>query len=506
MKSHDKQQLKQQLPGFRQAARWARLALRAAAILGAFAPLAAAAAPRPNIVVILSDDMGYADVPGFGADKEIPMPAIDRLAREGVRFTDAYVTAPICVPSRMGLMTGRHQARDGVYTNVYGGSAYGAFQGERLMPSYFKEAGYATALFGKWHLSGNGDIGKRSAPELPDAKGWDEIVVIPGGMDQFFAGTRLYHQGGKFEPAPEYLTDHFGKLAADFVARKKAGPFFLYLAFNAVHAPLHAEDEDIAAFGSLEGYDRARYVPSLAVAKRDPSKDRQVYAGMMRAMDRNIGRVLDALDAAGVAENTLVFFLNDNGGPALDAAVHSYNQASNAPYRGGKFDCLEGGIRTPMLARWPAKIKGGQAFAGLSSSMDILPTALLAAGIALPQDRPLDGVDLLPFLDGSKAGDPHGSLCWQNFFGDEDKTGQAAIRSGKWKVHQNAPVTTGPKPGQWRLYDLGADPGETRDLAAEHPDVVLRLVEQWTAWRSGMTDHNGLFHWKESEKKDAKNE
>jgi arylsulfatase A-like enzyme len=175
MKSNGKQQLKQQFPGFRQAARWARLALLAAVIPGALAHPAAAATPRPNIVVILSDDMGYADVPGFGADKEIPMPAIDRLAGEGVRFTDAYVSAPICVPSRMGLMTGRHQARDGVYTNVYGGSAYSAFQGERLMPAYFKEAGYATGIFGKWHLSGNGDISKRSAPELPDAKGWDEI-------------------------------------------------------------------------------------------------------------------------------------------------------------------------------------------------------------------------------------------------------------------------------------------------------------------------------------------
>ena len=497
--------MKQHLSGFCQAARWARLAFLAAVIPSAITHPVAAATPRPNIVVILSDDMGYADLPGFGADKEIPMPSLDRLAREGVRFTDAYVTAPVCVPSRMGLMTGRHQLRNGVYTNVYGGPAYSAFQGERLMPAYFKEAGYSTAIFGKWHLSGNGDIVKRSAEECPDAKGWDEIVVIPGGMDNFFAGTRLYHKGGKLKPAPEYLTDHFGKLAADFVARKKEGPFLLYLAFNAPHAPLHAEDEDIAAFGSLEGYDRARYVPSLVVGKRDPAKDRQVYAGMMRAMDRNIGRVLDALNAAGVAENTLVFFLNDNGGPSLDASAHSYNQASNAPYRGGKFDCFEGGIRTPMLARWPAKIKGGQTFAGLSSSMDILPTALTAAGIPLPQDRPLDGVDLLPFLDGSKAGDPHGSLCWQNFFGDEDKTGQAAIRSGKWKVHQNAPVTTGPKPGQWQLYDLAADPGETNDLAAENPDVVRRLVEQWTTWRSSMPDHNGLFHSKESDKNDTNN-
>jgi arylsulfatase A-like enzyme len=483
--------------------RWP-LALLAACALPLVATAVPAAAPRPNIVVILSDDMGYADVPGFGADKEIPMPNLDRLARGGVRFTDAYVSAPICVPSRMGLMAGRHQARLGVYTNVYGGPSYNRFHQERLLPSFLKEAGYATAMFGKWHLSGNGNITAQAANDLPDAKGWDEIVIIPGGMDQFFAGTKLYHQGGKFEPAPEYLTDHFGKLAADFIHRKKTEPFLLYLAFNTVHAPLHAEDEDIAAFGPLTGYNRARYVPALKVGDRKPALDRQVYAGMMRAMDRNIGRVLDALDVAGVATNTLVFFLNDNGGPALDAATHSYNQACNAPYRGHKFDCLEGGIRTPLVARWPAKIPAGQTFTGLTSSLDILPTALSAAGVPVPTERPLDGVNLLPHLTGQQSGPPHQSLCWQSFFGDEIKTGQAAIRRGQWKLHQFAPVTTGPKPGAWALYDVAADPGESRDLAAQHPEVVRQLAAEWAAWKAAMLPDDRLFHWKENETKNPK--
>ena len=439
---------------------------------------------KPNIVVILSDDMGYADVPGFGAEKEIPMPNLDRLARGGVRFTDAYVSGPICVPSRMGLMTGRHQARLGVYTNVYDGPAYRRFQQERLMPSFFKEAGYTTGMFGKWHLSGNVNIALAPANDRPDAKGWDEIVVIPGGGSGYFAGNNLYHKGGKSTPAPEYLTDHFGKLAADFVGRNKERPFFLYLAFNAPHAPLHAEDEDIATFGPLDGYDRARYVPALKVGDRQPAMDRQVYAGMMRAMDRNIGRVLDALDAAGLATNTLVFFLNDNGGPTQQARQeHSYNQACNAPYRGYKFDCLEGGIRTPLFARWPAQLPAGRTFAGLTSSMDILPTALVAAGVPLPAEHPFDGVDLLPYLTGKQEGSPHPSLCWQIFFGNAVQ-GQVAIRRGNWKLHQFAPVTTGPKPEAWALYDVAADPGESHDLAAQHPEVVRELAAEWAAWKN----------------------
>ncbi len=445
-------------------------------------------ARRPNVVVIVSDDMGYGDLPGFGADLEIPMPRMDRLRREGTVLADAYVSGPICVPSRMGIVTGRHQARWGVYTNVYGGPPFEGFQKERTLAEYFKEAGYATALVGKWHLSGNGAIEKMKPEHRPDAKGFDEITIIPGGMSGFFPGARLYVGGGKFTPAPEYLTDYFGKQAADFIRRREREPFLLYLAFNAVHAPLHALDADIEASGGREGYDRGRYEPELKVADRQPKADRRVYAGMMRGLDRNVGRVLDALDAAGVAENTVLFFINDNGGPAPDAAAHSYNQASNAPYRGHKFDLLEGGVRTPMVVRWPGRVPAGKVFAGIASGMDILPTALAAAGLTAPSGTPLDGVDLLPFLEGSKSGDAHPSLCWQIYFGNEKQTGQAAIRRGKWKLHQKAPVSTGPVEGGWALYDLAADAGETKDVAKEHPEIVAELAAEWSVWRQGMTD------------------
>lgn len=445
---------------------------------------------KPNVVLIISDDMGYADVPGFGERKEIPLPALERLQREGVTFSNAYVSAPICVPSRMGMFTGRHQARWGVYTNVYGGEPYAAFYREKLMPEYFKEAGYRTALVGKWHLSGNGRILNNPDDLLPDAKGWDEIEVIPGGMAQYFE-TPLYLGDRKMGVASEYATDHFGKRAVRFIEENATRPFLLTLAFNCPHAPLHSEDADIEAFGSLEGYDRTKYQNrevnhwGLRAEDRDPPMDRQVYAGMMRAMDRNIGRVLDALDAAGVAEDTLVFYINDNGGPALDSEVHSYNQACNAPYRGHKFDVLEGGVRIPMLARWPGRMPAGLRFEGLVSGMDLLPTALAAAGIDSDVPKPLDGIDLLPPLAGEGERSAHDSLAWSIYFHDRNQS-QAGLRRAQWKIHQFVPLDSEPAESDWALYDVEADPGEERNLASQHPEIVHELHVAWLGWRSQM--------------------
>jgi len=444
----------------------------------------------PNIVLIISDDMGYADVPGFGERTEIPMPALERLQREGAALLNAYVSAPICVPSRMGMFTGRHQARWGVYTNVYRGEAYEAWQQQKVIAQYFKEAGYHTALIGKWHLAGNGRILDNPPEYLPDAKGWDEIEVIPGGMAQYF-DTPLYLGGGRMGTAPEYATDHFGKRAADYIRRQQANPFLLTLAFNCPHAPLHSEDADVAAFGALDGYDKARYqnpaVPhrGLQMEDRDPPMDRQVYAGMMRAMDRNIGRVLDALDECGLTDNTLVIYINDNGGPALDSEVHSYNQACNAPYRGHKMDVLEGGIRVPMLARFPGRIEAGRSYHGLCSGMDILPTAFAAAGVAPDLPDPLDGVDLLPFLAGDRDGSPHETLEWLCYFYGRQRA-QAGIRRDQWKLHQTCGLEEGPVPENWALYDVVNDPGELHDLAAQHPELVRELRTRWSAWRATM--------------------
>lgn len=474
---------------------WHVLAVLFTVFVALTLPLVAIATPRAktNVVLIISDDMGYADMPRFGQEMGIPMPQMERLFRGGVTFTDAYASAPICVPSRMGIVTGRHQARWGAYTNVYDNQqAYHRFQRETTLPQYFKDAGYATALIGKWHLTDFDTLLKRDpkarppSEYLPESKGFDEVTVITGGMSGYFPGARLYHQGGVISEAPEYLTDYFGKLAADFILKRSEAPFFLVLAFNAVHAPLHALDDDIAEFGGLARYRKDRYVPQLKIEDRDARMDRQVYSGMMRAMDRNIGRVLDALESADVEGDTLVIFVNDNGGPSPTAQVHSYTQAANFPFRGYKFDCWEGGIRVPMAIRWPGRVPVGRIFSGLTSTMDILPTVLHACGLAPQRGIELDGTDLIPYLDGSRPGAPHGFLCWQAYFGNEKTTGQAAIRDHRWKLHQFASVSSEPELDRWALYDLSIDPGETTDLSKRHPDVVARLDAAWRSWKIQM--------------------
>jgi arylsulfatase A-like enzyme len=452
------------------------------------------AEPRgPNIVLIISDDMGYADMPGFGERKEIPMPQMDRLREAGVTFTNAYVTGPICVPSRMGITTGRHQARWGAYENVHGGPALREFQAQKTIGRYFKERGYATALYGKWHLSGNIDAMENApAGYLPDAHGFDDIEVIDGGMDSFWEGTRLYREGREYTEAPEYLTDHFGKLAADFIQDNRDKPFLLYLAFTAPHAPLHAPEEDIARFGPMDDYDQKHYASwkGLKEDERRPEMDRQVYAGMMHALDRNIGRVLDALEEAGLREDTLVVFINDNGGPALDAASFSYNMAANAPHRGNKYLTLEGGIRVPMVISGPG-LPEGEEFTGLSSAMDILPTALAKAGID-PDTEDFDGVNLLPYLRGEKSGDPHDALFWRIEIPTRRVTSthdsDAAMRAGPWKLYQQCPSGERPRVENWQLFNLDTDPGETTDLARQHPDVVRELDAKWQAWRDEMSN------------------
>ncbi len=457
---------------------------------------ASSAAAKPNIIVILTDDMGYADLPLFG-DSEIPTPNLDRLAASGVKLTNAHVSAPICVPSRMGLLTGRYQHRFGVYTNVYSPEENRLWVKERTLADELKAQGYRTANVGKWHLSGNG----RPLPWVlpgPHERGFDEFVGIEGGMDHFWVGTSLLRfENGDYVPfdAPEYLTDFFGHEAVAFIERQagktnrepstaNGEPFFLYLAFNAPHAPLHALDEDQAAI-------TADWI----------SPERRIYGGMVVAVDRNVGRVLDALEQHGLSEDTLVVFLNDNGGGGNNAAAHTRNTARNVPYRGHKFDLEQGGVRTPMIVSWPGTVPAGQTFAGLSSSLDIFPTALAAAGIETPTDREIDGVNLLPFLKGSQNGDPHDHLCWQQQLwarpnqrdpGVSIRTlHQHAIRSGPWKAIRNdQPIDEGRAESEtrrpWELYDITRDHGELQDVATEYPEISERFAGQFAQWQAQM--------------------
>jgi len=454
---------------------------------GLWEPVVVRAADRPpNVVVILTDDMGYADVGPFGVS-EIPTPHIDRLAAEGTRCTSAYAAAPICVPSRMALLTGRYHQRFGLYSNVYGVAANRIWLEQKTLADVLGAGGYRTGVVGKWHLSGNGgtDEGDLGGFQYgpPHQRGFAEFVGIFGGMDDYRPGSSLGRLvDGRYErfPAPEYLTDCFGTEACDFIRRHAAGPFFLYLAFNAPHAPLQAVEEDRAA-----------------VVAEGISPTRRTYAAMVRAIDRNVGRVMEQLREAGLDRTTLTVFLNDNGGGGNNAAVHTRNTARNHPYRGHKFDVWEGGVRVPVIVHWPGRVPAGGTYDGLVTAMDVLPTCIAAANVVAA--APLDGVDLLPFLDGRREGSPHDSLCWKQVVWErpnERRLGPnaprpaygKAIRRGTWKaVRQDQPFSGDDESRPWELYDLTRDPAELNDLASEFPDTVRELGAAFAAWEVEMT-------------------
>lgn len=425
----------------------------------------AAAEARPNIVLIISDDLGYSDLPRFGRS-EIATPHLDQLAASGTVFTQAYSSAPICVPARMAINTGRYHQRFGIYDNMYEPREVKLFAfDEIVLAQHLKKLGYATGLVGKWHLSGN-----RFPPNgpTPEQRGFDEWVGIEGGMSPYLPPVKVYRNNTPFETS-EYLTDFWGTEAVRFIERNRQRPFFLYLGFNAPHAPLQALDADKTAGEST-------------------SPDRRIYAGMVRAMDRNIGHVLATLRSSRLERNTLVIFINDNGGGGNHTPAHTRNTGRNAPFRGYKFDLWEGGIRVPMIVSYPGRVPAGARYDKVVSNMDLAPTCLRAAGGELPRERPFDGVDLMPYVTGKDAGVPHPVLCWENraWLGARGKQRPAAgqynraIRKGKWKAIQLAGEP------EWQLFDLEADPGEAHDMATEHPGIAKDLIGEFTRWRESM--------------------
>ena len=476
------------------------LTLFTALLLAPLAALHSADAPepaaKPNLVIIFTDDMGYADIGSYGC-KDIPTPHLDRLAAEGTRFTSAYTVAPICVPSRMGLMSGKFPARFGVFNNVYTPEENQLWMQQTTLADVLKARGYRTTNVGKWHLSGNSsghsgnDLGGFQF-KPPHERGFDEFVGITGGMNPFWKGSELARlKDGKYErfKSPDYLTDFFGTEACEFIQRvhtknqepatKNKEPFFLYLAFNAPHAMLHSLDEDRAAI-------TAAYI----------SPDRRKYAAMVRAVDRNVGRVMDKLRELGLADNTLIVFTNDNGGGGNNAKEHTRNTAINRPYRGHKFDVLEGGVRVPFIMHWPGQVPAGKTFDGIVSTTDVFPTLATAAAADLPTG--LDGVDLMPFVKAEKSGHAHDTLCWQQYVwakpNERNKPGglatliyNLAVRSGDWKAVKLDQSFDGTNDSRaWELYDLSRDPAELNDLATEFPEKVKELSEAFFAWQKQM--------------------
>jgi arylsulfatase A-like enzyme len=429
-------------------------------IIGAGKSGLAADPPRPNVVFIVADDLGYADV-GFNGCPDVPTPHIDALARGGMRCANAYVSGPNCSPTRAGLMTGRYQQRFGHEFNPPGeGAGRGLPLSETTIADRLKAAGYATGLVGKWHLG--------AAPEYhPLHRGFDEFFGFLSGAHPYFPGPEArINRGTRIVEEKEYLTDAIAREAASFVDRHKAQPFLLMVLFNAVHTPMQAADGRLKRFASI------------------PEEARRTYAAMLAAMDEGIGRVIDALRANRLEENTLIVFLSDNGGPTLPGTT--INGARNQPLRGSKRTTLEGGVRVPFVIQWKGTLPPGVVYEPPVIQLDLLPTALAAAGVAAEPGWKLDGVDLLPFLRGKAEEAPHDSLYWR-------QGPQMAIRRGAWKlVRYDRTVDEAAAPSSarstevtpYRLYDLDLDRGEETDLAARHPGKAAELLRAWQAWNA----------------------
>lgn len=405
----------------------------------------------PNILLVFTDDAGWADF-GFQGSRDHETPHIDGIAARGIRFTQGYVTASVCSPSRAGLLTGRYQQRYGHEYNLPGkpdpevsAQMRGLPLTERTMADHLKAAGYRTGLIGKWHLG----LEDRFHPL---ERGFDEFFGLRGGASPYFAGKATKVEDGR-DPVPAeslpYLTDAFADRAVDFVRRQDGRPFFLFLSLTAPHGPLHARADHLEAVRSR--FDTAARAKNVA---------------MTRSIDEAVGRLVATLRDEGLLENTLLVFTNDNGG------AMPYNASLNDPLRGTKGTCLEGGNRVPFVLSWPARLGGGVVEDRPVSTLDLLPTFVAAAGGALPDD--LDGVDLLPYLDGERSDRPHETLYWKLNWG-------AAIRHGDLKL-----VRT-PAGEEW-LFDLAVDPGEREDLSDRFPERVEDLRDRLAAWEAELPE------------------
>jgi arylsulfatase A-like enzyme len=435
--------------------------------------IAAVAADKPNIILIYSDDHGWADLGVQGSDKDIRTPHLDAMARDGVRFTRGYVTAPQCVPSRAGVLTGRYQQRFGVEDNNKGPLPLA----ELTIAERLKAAGYVTGQVGKWHLDlvggKKGEKGLRSTKEfMPHAQGFDEY--FRGEMRQYLASHDL--QGKPFADAPHVVADNRFRVvvqteaALSFLDRRAAKPeqpFFLYLAWYAPHVPLESPE------------------PWFSKTPTELPKERRQALAMLAAMDEGLGQLRAKLKAMGQEKNTLIFFIGDNGAPL----GKNWDGSLNTPLIGQKGMLSEGGIRTPFLATWPSHLPAGTVYDKPVISLDVAATAVAAAG--LPKDPVLDGVNLAPFLKGEQTSSPHERLFWR--WGS-----QAAVQEYPWKL-----IRLGER--EQLLFDISQPDGENvkKNQFAAQPEIAARLTKALKDWSETLmppglptsfdAHHEGMF-------------
>ncbi|MBI1197959.1 MAG: sulfatase-like hydrolase/transferase [Phenylobacterium sp.] len=399
---------------------------------------------RPNIIILLADDLGYGDL-GVQGGRDVATPNIDRLAAQGVRLTDYYANHPVCAPSRAALMTGRYQQRFGFENNPglaqRTATDFGLPRDEPTLPERLKARGYATAMNGKWHIG-------FTETNVPTARGFDAfygfldgaMAYIPDGK----TGAKAMLRGTSPAPMPAHTTEAFADEAVAFIEAHKDRPFFIYESFNAVHAPLQSTDRYLARYADV----------------KDPS--RRTYLAMLAALDDAVGKIVDTVDREGLGRRTLIVFASDNGGPTWQTT------SANGPLAGVKGLTLEGGIRTPAIFRWTGRLPQARTIPTVAMEFDVTATALKAAGASM---EGLDGVDLTPFLTGAKAGDAHDRLYW--------RAGPlGAMREGRWKLVKAEDA--------YFLFDLRSDIGERHDLASADPKRLERMKSEWGAWSASM--------------------
>lgn len=416
-----------------------------ALLLGsAMAAPAMAAGRKPNVVIILADDLGYGDL-GVQGGRDVATPNIDRLAADGVRMTDFYSNHPSCAPARAALLSGRYQHRFGFENNPgpaqYDSAAVGLPRDHGgTLPERLKAQGYATAAVGKWHIG--------FTPEnLPTARGFDRFYGFLGGAMAYTpdaaSGAKEMWRGVTPAPMPAHTTEAFADESVAFIQANRDRPFFLYAAFNAVHAPLQSTNPYLGRFAG----------------ETDPK--RRAYLAMLAALDEAVGRIVGAVDEAGLGRDTLIVFTSDNGGPTWQTT------SRNGPLNGVKGTVLEGGVRVPTIFRWPGRLPAAKISSAVGTGVDITATVLAAAGA--PRTPDLDGVDLSPAM--ARGTSPERTLYWR--LGP-----QGAIRSGSWKAVRAE--------DRWWLFDLSNDIGERNDLAASRPEVLARLKADWARWSDTM--------------------
>jgi arylsulfatase A-like enzyme len=432
---------------------------------------------RPNILLVVADDMGYGDSTVFWKSTDLQTPAMEQIARQGIRFTQFRVN-PQCSPTRSSLMTGQYSLENGMWRGANDANAPATASEKRdnirrfkddivLLPQLLKAAGYATGCFGKWHL-GNDE------KNLPNARGFDEFMGFIGGSHAYRLGrnSKVFHNGKPFDAIGKHTTDLFADSATDFIKANKDRPFFCYVPFNAVHGPLRSADRnsDSAKPEWLEKYEK------LGVPQ--PRRD---YCAVMSHADARVGDMLNVLRDFGLESNTLVIYISDNGG-----ILHTY-PSNNGPLRGGKGETYEGGIRVPAVMQWPGVIPPNSVSRENAVHFDIFTTILSVAGVSVPAKNgvfPVHGINLLPLLrDPNHTKLPDRYLFW-------DLYGDVAALHGKWKMVGQISNHHGKfdkaaeeaATAKFELYNLEDDLGETTDLADRYPDIYQDLKSRHLTW------------------------